>query len=202
MLNIAAARRPHVRFKQVAVEDRGETIKKGRVVTRDVNMAYIMQPGSKDEVERPAEEWIQQIRRNMLEESPNAYPAEWVEIFERNYGLFKQGTEIPIEGTHLKNWPLLTPAQAENLTAMNIFTVEEVANMNEEALQAYGIGGRDLRDKAKAYLQSADDLGKSAQEIAALKADNETLSRTIEALTQRLTALEEKKGPGRPRKEE
>lgn len=189
MATIAQARPPFVEWKRIATFDPAASNLAGRRVTKDVDMAFIMQPGSRDQVERIAEDWLKSIRDRLINNPEGAYPEEWVRGFENKYKAWKEGQEIPLDGTSVKEWPILSPAQAENFIGIRVMTIEDVAAMTEDALRSYGIGGRELREKAREWLSGKDSTA----------AENERLKGELEALKERLNALEsgepKKRGP-------
>lgn len=196
MLTIAAAKPPYVQFKQVAIEDRNLSIENGRRITKNVNMAFIQQVGQRDQVERIAEEWLDQLKRQCYEE---IQPAEFYVHFKKKYEDWKAGIETPEHGTPITEWPVLSPAQVENLRSIHSYTVESIAQWGEEALNRYGMGGRELREKAKAWLESGD---KNAEKLLAVEAENRSLKDMIEKLAAKVAALEDDKPKaGRPRKD-
>lgn len=180
-MQIAQARPPYVEFKRIAVHDPVKTQEMGRRVTKDVDFAFIMQPGSRDQVERVATDWLEMIKLKNLEASPDAYPEEWVRGFHEKYKAWSEGQEIPLDGTSVKEWPVLSPAQAENFIALRILTIEDVAAMSEDAMGRYGMGGRDLREKAREWLQSKDVAKNVMQENEELK---KQLAQAIERIAQ------------------
>lgn len=106
--------------------------------------------------------------------------------------------ERHIDGTPLKNWPLLSSTQVAEFEAANIFSVEmlsELADSNVNRISE----GRIWREKAKAWLGQAKD-GATATRLAA---ENERLRELIENLEKRVAEVEasEKRGPGRPPKQ-
>jgi len=193
-MHIAQARPPFVEFKQIAIHDPKRSNELGYRVTRDVIRAYIMQPGSRDVFEIDAEAWLAQIRAKVLDDAHDAYPQEWVDQFFKKCELFKAGQEAPVNGTHVREWPHLSPAQVQNLVAARIITVEDVAALTEEALSRVGMGSRELREKAREWLEKRD-LTKSALQ------ENEALKSQLADLTARLAELEaDKPKRGRPAK--
>lgn len=182
-MQIAQARPPYVEFKRIAIHDAVKTQELGRRVTKDVDFAYIMQPGSRDQVERKAVDWLAMIKQKNLDGSPDAYPEEWVRGFHEKYKAWQEGQEMPLNGTSVKEWSLLSPAQAENFISLRILTIEDVAAMTEDALGRYGMGGRELRDKAREWL--------TKQEVAnTLAIENETLKQQLADLSARLAQIE------------
>lgn len=182
-------RPPYVRFEVRAEEDRNASIEAGHYVARDVEYALITPPGSKDCVERLAAEWLAQIKNQAHE---GRYPLAWSEHFHAVYRAWKENNAIPENGTPIRGWQLLSPAQAEQVLAGNIRTVEDLASANEEALRRIGMGARDMHNKARAWLQSAQDSGKLAAESAALQMENEQLKGRVAALEARLEQMAEK----------
>lgn len=95
-------------------------------------------------------------------------------------------TQQPLhDGTPLKEWPALRPAQVRELNALNLFTVEHLAGLDDAGIGRIGLGGRELAAKAKAYLsQSASQA--AAQQYAA---ENERLKGDIAALTRQVREI-------------
>lgn len=179
-------RPPYVQFEQRAVEDRNATIKAGGLVMRDVDYVIVMQVGSKDTAEKEALDWLNDLNR--LAQNGN-YPIEWAQHFRRQYESWKAGHEVPELGLSVRQWPSLSKAQAENLLAAGVRTVEDVATMNEQTMQRVGMGARELQRKARAYVDSRE-TNKAAEQIAALQAEVENRDATITGLEQRLAKLE------------
>lgn len=182
-MQIAQARPPFVEFKRIAVPDAKRTLESGRRVTKDVDFAFIMQPGSRDQVERIAADWLKMLKDKSLNGSPDAYPQEWIDGFHRKYEAWQQGQDAPLNGTSVKEWPMLSPSQASNFIALNILTIEDVAAMTEDALRNFGIGGRELRDKAREWLAGGEIAKTVQQENEALKAQLAELTARMDELT-------------------
>lgn len=174
MIGIQQARPPFVEFKQIARHDPRRSQEVGYRVTKDVDMAFIMQPGSRDQVEIEASAWLDSIRRKMIDAAPDAYPQEWVEGFKKKYEAWKAGLDAPLNGTSVKEWPLLSPAQVQNFQAIGLMTIEDVSAMTEEAMGRVGMGARELRDKARQFLTAKDvaatAIAERDERISALEA--------------------------------
>lgn len=179
-------RPPFIVFEQRAVEDRNASIQAGGLVMRDVDYVIVRQVGCKDTVEKEAEGWLVDIERAAAQ---GTYPGEWVRHFREKYQAFKAGQAEPELGLSVRQWPSLSKAQAENLVAAGVRTVEDVAVMNEPTMQRVGMGARELKGKAKAYVESRDQ-NKAAEQITALQAQLGDRETRIEALEARLAALE------------
>ena len=77
-----------------------------------------------------------------------------------------------MKGTPVKEWPAIDVRQAAELVALNIYTVESLADLSDTGIQRLGHGGRSLVARAKAFLQSAGGNAvseKLAAENAALR---------------------------------
>lgn len=163
----ADARAPYVRFEKRAEKDAEASIEKGSNVYKDVEYALITPPGSKDCVERVAKEWFEYLETQV---QGNRFPETWLRMFRSRYDAWQKTGEVPIEGTSILNWPLITPSEAKALQDLFILSVEDLAGANEQAVQSIGMGGRNLKEKAKQFLRAqGDGGGKVAEEMVALK---------------------------------
>jgi hypothetical protein len=192
-------RPPYVKFITRPVEDRSTEIIKGKYGFRDIHLAQITRPGQKDTVERVAQEWIDDLHRQAAD---SRIPQTWPEGFQKMYDAWKNGQEVPVEGTPIRGWPLLSPAQQETILLAGIRTVEDLATMSDEAVRHIGTGGVTFRNTAKGWLDQANDKGAVAAEVATLKRDNESLTEQnkemreqLAALSARLDALAPKEAP-------
>lgn len=164
-----SARPPYVKYELRAIEDRKRTQETGKYSTRDVDYVIVRQAGQKDSSEFEAIDWLDRIAKNP------GYKPEWVENLRHQYNLWKKGMEPTPDGTHVRSWPAISPSQAEMLCNVQLLTVEDLASANEASLSRLGIGARELQLKAKAWLQSAQNIGSTAEELAALRAHNAAL---------------------------
>lgn len=186
MVQAAAERPPYVTFEMRAVEDRAASIEKGHFVAKDVAFAMITPAGSKDRIELSALDWLQQLEKDVHNGRCNP---TWLTHFKELYRAWTEGQEVPLSGTAISSWPVLSPAQARTILAANIRTVEDLAIANESTLAAIGMGGRALKGKAEAWLASASGPGKVMEELASLRVANETLSTRNESLADQVKTL-------------
>ncbi len=193
-------RPPYVYFEKRAVEGRREL--NGKPSWIDKDFVHVVPHGSKDDLEFDAQMWLDQKREEVRR---GRYNPKWLDHQESAYERWKKGQEVPEFGTPLKMWPALTPAQLKLVQQVGFRTVEDIAQANEEGIRRMGMGGRALKDKATAWLKSAEDHGKVAEELTVLKRQNEDKDRKIadleKAIAELASRVEEKRGPGRPRKE-
>lgn len=210
----------YVRFERVAVEDKAASLKAGHYVAKDVDFALITPPYSKDVFKIKVTQWKENMKLDVHNER---LPVQWMEKYLEDYERWLTGQEIPLNGSPIKGWGVISPAHQKNLIEMNILTVEDLAGINDEGIRRIGMGGLDLKHKAKAWLSQLQDKGPLTQEIAAVKAENQLLKTTVASLEERVKDLAalveaqksevpkdtveisaddiiEKRGPGRPRK--
>jgi len=169
-----------VEFSIRSEEDRAASIKAGHHVGRDVEFITITPPGG-----------------NLIVETP--VTDQHRERYARQYDAWKAGQEPPEDGTPLRDWPPISPGQLSTMTAIHIRSVEALAAATDGVLQRAGMGAMALRDKARAYLQAAADHGQVAEEVTALRIENEALKSRLEDLETALAELKPKRG--RPPKE-
>lgn len=185
------AKPPYVIFEARAVEDREESLRLGHYAHKDVIYAIITPAGSKDRIEKVAEDWLSDLVEMVNQER---FPASWLDAYRQRFESWKKTREIPEDGTPVLNWAAISPSQAQRLLDLNIRTVEQVAEMTEEAVQAVGMGGRALKSSAKAYLETASSIGTVAGKLETLQVEIERLTlRDIEreAELKKLTAENE-----------
>lgn len=128
----------------------------------------------------------------------------WSQI-EPAYKAWKDGVEIPLDGTPLAAWSGLTPAHADVFRQRGIKTVEAIAEMTDTQIGKIALpNARQLRDLAQLFLDNRD---KSALTAAAAEKDAKiaAMEEMLEEMSARIASMDgkpiEKRGPGRPRKE-
>ncbi len=174
----------HILFEIKAVEDRTATIKAGHPQYRDVEFCTITPPGGNLVLHKEVDD---DIRRN----------------YESRYKAWLEGKEEPIEGTPITMWPGATPAISATLKGIAVHTVEALASANDSVLEQIGPGASALQEKAKAWLKGAEDVGKLAEQVAALTAQNEDLTERnamLQAALNRVRDKLEEPTTGRPPK--
>lgn len=193
MLSVLKARPPYVIFEERSEEDRNASITAGHAVLKSIDYAIVRQLGGKDTHEKPALEWLADMKRQA---EKGAIPHEWAEGWEVGYRRWKEGREAPVNGFPLRDWASITRARAANYANHGIFTVEDLASINDAAMQLMGMGARADKEKARAFLDSKLTHG-NAEMITALRAeaadkDNriKQLEDTIANQTARMDQLE------------
>jgi hypothetical protein len=200
-LQIFSERPPFVRWEEREFPDPTASEKAGRPVPRIVVMACITPHSSKDCIEKPAEEWLAQIKAKAAK---GDYNPEWVRFFRASFDEWKLGNELPREGTPVKTWQMTTREQTSRLIAIGYRVVEDLAQVPDSGLGEIGLDGRYLRDLARSWIQEGKDKGITARALADANAEIERLKGMNDEMIARLERLEAepaKRGPGRPRKE-
>lgn len=185
-VQITEQRAPYVMFERQAIEDRAASISNGRYMTKDVDFAIVTPIGSKDRLPKKVEDWFVVLDQYAREER---IPPGWPTQYRAAYDAWKLGLELPLEGIPIKGWAVMSPAQQANVIGANIRTVEDLAQINDEAIRRIGMGGLELRDKAIAWLKSAKATGFSAQEIATLQSKARSLEKIIADQAEKLALL-------------
>ena len=125
-----------VKFFYKEVQNKAASLKEGRPIFREKEYIEIRIPGKRDaQACRPASHADKQR-------------------FPRHYEAFQKRVEAPAEGTPLTEWPVITRSLAEQLTFINVKTVEQLASVNDAHIGPI-MGGYGFRDKAKAWLERA-----------------------------------------------
>lgn len=176
----------YVQFESRTIEDKAASISEGRYVAKDIDIVLVTPPYSKDCVEYKTEQWLINIDRNLRE---GRIPEKWAEHWKESYKRWKAGQEVPLRGTPIKGWGVISPAQQANLIAINCRTVEDLAEANDDGLRRMGMGAVDLRTKARAWLASMKDHGGVTIKMSALEQENEILKTSVENLTKQVDAL-------------
>ncbi len=177
-----------VRFYQREVENEYLTNEEGRPIKYMADFVRIEIPGN---VLSIIDTFATDIHKKR-------FPIQWAQF------LNDKSAETDVQGTLLRDWSLLTPAQATELRHFKFYTVEQIANATDQQIQTIGMlvgmSPFSFRDKARAFLAAAKDssvvmaqaeeIRRRDQEIADLKEQMQRLIQTAE------------KPRGRPRKEE
>lgn len=179
-------RPPYVRFERRPVEDKNASLAAGHVVCRDVDFALVTPSYSKDCVEHKVDTWLKNTELNLKN---GRIPPKWAENWRAQYAAWKKGEELPLDGTSVKNWSAVTPAQVKNLIAAGCRTIEDLAHVNDEGLRRIGMGAMEMKNKAIAYIKSTKDHGSVVMENAALKNEIAQLKGSIEAMQMQIASL-------------
>jgi len=176
-----------IQFERRAVKDNEATLREGRYVSRDEDYVLVTPPYSKDVVEKKVASWFDSVEKNVSNgRVPEKHFSHWKECYKR----WQSGQEAPVDGTSVKDWSSISPAQCQNLINAGCRTIEDLAVANDEAMRRLGMGANDLKNKAKAWLQAAKDHGPLTEEVTLLKNQNKQLKGTIESLQEQIKRFE------------
>jgi hypothetical protein len=165
----------HVFFENKPVTDELESKRLNRLVQVDQEQVTIKAPGDRGMVKVfPATaiwRWVDDPIRGRV-------PLTYAERFSEQYRQFKaEGTQT-VKGTPLSELTFLTRSKQAELRALGVHTAEMLASLAEQNIKNLGMGGRELVEKAKAYLANAEkgaSVANLAEELARLKDENEKL---------------------------
>lgn len=166
-----------VTFYMESVLQGAESSKAGRPIYKDEPYIWIRFPGDK----------TREVKRRVDMAGRRGLPDQV--RFPRQWAAFQNQHEAVHEGTPLEEWPPISKSVALNLKGVNVHTVEHLAAVPDTTLHNLGHGGRQLRDKAIAWLKSAE----GSAELLALKSENQTLKDDMEIMKQQIAALGAKK---------
>ncbi len=177
---------PYVKFVRKSVEDRAKLIADGKFGWKNVDFAEITRPGQNDTVEREVAPWLEDMEKRV---QAGLVPQAWHEHFVKSYAAWREGNEIPEDGTPLKAWPMVDPAQIEHLLYLKVRTVEALAQLDDGALTKIGTGAVELRNKARAWVDAAKNTGVTAAQLEAFRVENAALKEQVDAMRRQLEAI-------------
>lgn len=186
-------RPPFVQFETRAVEDPEAKREQGRMAYKNVIFVLVTTEGGKNVFEDEYSNWIQRQRENA---DKGRIPYSHLEYFEKAFERFEKGQEMILNGTDLKMWPIIDPARLKICQQAGVYTVEGLAEANEDTLRRIGMGGRDLKQMATDWLASGDK-GKVSFELADLRSQLESamdIIAQLKAENEKVSAEKKKKG--------
>lgn len=180
------ARPAWIRFELVAEENKLETLRQGKWVGRDVEYVFITPAYSRDEVVKEVSAWLEQLDLQVVQER---VPRAWRDRYIAEYEAWKKGLELPVDGTPILGWGMISPAQQKMLIGIRIRTVEDLAKINDEGVRSVGMGAVDMKQKAAAWLSQMTDKGPLTVKVSALESENASQKISIDSLTKQVEAL-------------
>lgn len=199
VLEMKGSRRQFVKFYEKIFYDAG-IAKKLKAQGKDLSLANkkvlmvkVVTPGDKTEFDAPAEDYHKRA-------------------FARQYRAFREG-KTTIEGRSVEDCEFITQPEATELLQLGIYTLEQLADASDSACETMP-RGFDLREHAKNWYEAeyGKEQNKKVSELgAALNDANAVIAEQAKALEAAQKAIaelrgavneiqEEKRGPGRPRK--
>ena len=127
-------------FRYEARQNKAKSLTEGRPIFEQRAYVQILSPGdTKNIIDTP-----------VSDEHKKRWPDQW--------DAFQKGSEPPIDGTPINEWPRLNMVQVHELKAVNIFTIEQLAELSDNAAQA-SMGLATLKKHAEVYLAKSKDDG-------------------------------------------
>ena len=191
--------------------------KSGRIHFDKVLFVRISTPGDKSEV-------TYEVKRDYPEEFPHPIHGKLKKnplVYER-FGkyideyLAKQGGPEVVTGTPIEQWPMVDVRMAALLKHNGCYNVETLAMLSDTNASQIGMGVRSLVQKAKDWLQAAtnsalameakDRERRMEERFMALEEKYNVLAESLMELPTeaqgQVQAAIQKRGPGRPRKDQ
>jgi hypothetical protein len=180
-----------VRFYSHPIKNEFMSAKEGRPIFEDRDMITIYVPGDNTLT----------VDAEVREDHKARFPLQWAHYMNRH------ADDPKNIGTPISEWPLVTPAMAEEFRALKFYTVESIAMASDNQLQSLGMkaGMNPLtfRDRAKNYLNVAKgeasvserdaEIQRLIKENASIKAEtDDKISKMQEQMAQILAAVGQK----------
>lgn len=166
-----------VKFYMRAVQNNFESNQKGRPIFDEKEYVKIMIPGD----------------RNSNIDAP--VTPEYKMRFAERYSRFKANEQQAQSGTPIDIWPQMTVGRVAELKALNIFTVEQIASLDDGHAHKI-MGFNDLRTRAQAFLTTAEgdaENSKLAAELEKRDVEIQGLKEQINQIIKAQTASNKKK---------
>lgn len=158
-------------FKNHSLPNPAKSKEKGRPIYDDMEICEIRYPGDRNRVSVfPAHDFTQY---KIDDEDGSSRQVTYAERFAKQYQRFKAKEAQVKEGTPLEELTFLSAAKRSELKGLNIYTAEDLAGLDGQPLKQLGMGGRQIKTQAQAYLDRADNTSlvtKQAAEIEELRA--------------------------------
>lgn len=164
------------RFFMLPVHNEVESRKQGRPIFDDIEVCEISLAANRQtKGVFPAHEVFKSVRDlSTGEVNQITYAIE----YNAQYLKFKNNEVQGVTGTPLSELPFLTQARRKELQALHIHTAEALAALDSMPLKQLGMGGREHKNQAQAYLDNA----KGSANIVELAAQNAMLMQRLAAL--------------------
>jgi hypothetical protein len=169
-------------FKNVPQPDPVASKKEGRPVFKDFVICEVRAAANKMTVWHfPHDEicgWV--------ETEHGREPESYMMRYSDQYKKFLAGEAQSMSGTPLEELPFLTQSKRMELKALNIYTAEALSMLDGQNLKLLGIGGRELKNQAIAYL----DKAAGTADVTKLASDNALMKDTIEQMQKQIAAMQ------------
>lgn len=178
-------RPPYVEFHRTVVERKDAA---GQMLYVDTDEVWITPQGSKDRVIKAVPDWFANLEMQVRD--GERFPKKWFDGYKEAYAAWQSGQEMPVDGTPLRNWPVITEAELKLLLDLHLRTVEDLALATEEALRRMGMGGRSLKQRAQDWLTAKQGDGSLVLQLDAMRVSMRALEDRNKVLQDKVTTLE------------
>ena len=168
-----------VMFRDIGVKNEARSALEGRPCYDNVTHCEIRAPASRNThgVPYPATSRSHWATNDMTGEQ---YEVNYIERFPRQYEQFKTHQQQTMHGTPLDYAPWLREGRRAELRAVAVFTIEQLAALDGQELKNIGIHGREDKNRAIEYLETAKSRSVDTRLMA-----------TLEAMQAKMAALEQ-----------
>jgi hypothetical protein len=170
--DMGADSRLAVTFYKRSMKQDDDSMAAGRPIFKEFDFVRICVPGDS----------LTEIDTYAHEEHKARFPRQWAHYQNQT------ANHEQIVGTPIEEWTIISRSQADELKGIKFHTVEAVANASDLQIQKIGmIAGMNpysFRDKAKAFLNLADQVGETNQreeELSKLRQENAAIKMEADA---------------------
>lgn len=163
------------RFYVDTILDEPASARAGRQIYKDVERIEITMPG------------------NPLYIPVFTVSNEHIQRWPEQYKAFKENREPALDGTPLEEWPAMSRSHIAELKFLGIRTIEDVAELDDHALQRIGRGAHNIKARAIAFLDDTarnEIVEKTAKANESLQSENEVLRLRVEEMGKQLNQLQ------------
>lgn len=164
-------------FYTEVVEDKAATRKAGRPIMVEEERVEYRIAGNRN--------FVPHFQAHEFHEWQNGEEITHAMRWPNEYKHFKETGGNNSNGTPLQNLPGLTKVQLSTLKTLSVFSIEALANLEGRELKNLGPGGHEMKRSAQQFLAASAgrlDVNTVMQEMAALKAQNEQLTKIVGAV--------------------
>lgn len=115
--------------------------------------------------------------------------------FAKHWRAYQEGQSQIGEGTSLAEWGMLGEAMVNELAVRNVFTVEQLAAVNDSAFPGMPLGIRSMRQKAKSFVGQKDALKENTE----LRGQLSETQQVLKAMQAQIDEMKKPKRGGRPK---
>src|SRR5574343_871751 len=167
------------RFYSQPIQNKALSEQEGRPIFEPKTFVELKHPGDR------SWSFIEEIdgegKSFSLHNTPEGLVGEdYAARFPKEWEAFKRGEARAASGTPIEEWGMVPRSRAAELKAMNIFTVEEYADVQDNMLGKLGMGSRAAREKARTFLV-ASKAGANENALATQVAEPTEMEKRLQA---------------------